>query len=216
MDFLVQIFKQVMDGIYEVCGDYGVAVVVVTVVIRLLLLPFSIKQRRQMRQQQEIGREVELLKRKYKNQQEKLEQELRKLYQEKGTGMGSCLLSILQFPIMLCLYNSIRLIAAAGTATVLLPWVSSLLVRDKTCILPAATVIIQLLPQTYPYIRYFKGLNLQKMSMPMILTVALTNSMFVFIIPSGVGLYYLVSGLFTAAEQLVLHIFALRKTAEGV
>lgn len=216
MDFLVQIFKQVMDGIYEVCGDYGVAVVVVTVVIRLLLLPFSIKQRRQMRQQQEIGREVELLKRKYKNQQEKLEQELRKLYQEKGTGMGSCLLSILQFPIMLCLYNSIRLIAAAGTATVLLPWVSSLLVRDKTCILPAATVIIQLLPQTYPYIRYFKGLNLQKMSMPMILTVALTNSMFVFIIPSGVGLYYLVSGLFTAAEQLVFHIFALRKTAEGV
>lgn len=216
MDFLVQIFKQVMDGIYKVCGDYGVAVVVVTVVIRLLLLPFSIKQRRQMRQQQEIGREVELLKRKYKNQQEKLEQELRKLYQEKGTGMGSCLLSILQFPIMLCLYNSIRLIAAAGTATVLLPWVSSLLVRDKTCILPAATVIIQLLPQTYPYIRYFKGLNLQKMSMPMILTVALTNSMFVFIIPSGVGLYYLVSGLFTAAEQLVFHIFALRKTAEGV
>lgn len=213
MDFFMQILRQTIEWIYGFCGDYGIAIVVITAMIRILLLPLNIQQRKQMGRQQEISREVELLKEKYKHQQEKLNEELQKLYQEKGTGMGSCLMSFLQLPIMMCLYNGIRVTVAAGTATVLLPWVSSLLVRDRTLILPIATLAIQLLPQTYPYIRYFRALNLQKMPVPMILTLLLANSMFVFVIPSGVGLYYLTSGLFTAAEQLVSYIWAVRRLA---
>lgn len=213
MDILVQGIKQVIEWIYGFCGDYGVAIVMITVAIRMLLLPLNVQQRKQMEKQQEISREVERLKEKYKNDQQKMNAELQKLYQEKGTGAGGCLMSFLQFPIMICLYNAIRLTAAAGTATVLLPWVSSLLVRDKTLVLPIATLIIQLLPQTFPYIRYFKALNLQKASMPMVLILLLTNSMFAFVIPSGVGLYYFVSGLFGAAEQLVFYIMSVRKMA---
>lgn len=198
---------------YSFTGDYGVAIALITVVVRALLVPLNVKQRAQMQKQQEISGEAEKLKEKYKNNPQKMNEELQKLYQEKGIGGLGCLLNFIQLPVMMCLYNGIRLTAAAGTATVLLPWVSSLLMRDQTLILPAATLMIQFLPQTYPYIRYFRELNLQKMTLPMALTLLFANSMFVFMIPSGVGLYYFVSGLFTAVEQLVVHVLAVRRMA---
>lgn len=125
--------------------------------------------------------------------------------------MGSCLISLMQFPVMMCLYQGIRLTAAAGAATVLLPWVPSLLVRDQMFLLPAATVAVQLLPQLYPYMRFFEKLRLQKPSFGMVLTLLLTGGMFAFFIPSGVGLYYFVSGAFSAAEQFGVHAMALRR-----
>ena len=97
----------------------------------------------------------------------------------------------------------------------LLPWVASLLVRDQRMILPVATLIVQFLPQLYPYIRYFKELELQKMSASMVLAMLAMNSMFVFVIPSGVGLYYFVSGVFTALEQLAVNVWSVKKLAEA-
>ncbi|MDO4321858.1 MAG: membrane protein insertase YidC [Lachnospiraceae bacterium] len=211
---VAQAVRQVIEWIYSFSGDYGVAIVLVTVCIRTLLIPLNIQQRKQMKRQQEISGEAERLKEKYKKNPQKMEEELQKLYQEKGFGTAGCLMSFVQAPIMLCLYNGIRLISAAGATTVLLPWVSSLLLRDQKMILPAATLIVQLLPQLYPYIRYFKELELQKMSVPMMLAMLAVNSTFVFVIPSGVGLYYFVSGLFHAAEQLAVNLWDVRRLAE--
>lgn len=215
MNLFVQGLRQGIEWIYQLTGDYGVAIVIITIAIRLFLLPLNIQQRKQMKKQQEISREVERLKEKYKNNPQKMNGEMQKLYQEKGIGGAGCLMSFIQFPIMMCLYQGIRLTAAAGTATLLLPWVSSLLVRDQAFVLPAATLIVQFLPQVYPYISSFKGLNLQKMSPSMMVTMLLMNSMFVFAIPSGVGLYYFVSGVFSAAEQLLMHCAALKKAAQA-
>lgn len=214
MEILAQGFRQVIEWIYTFSGDYGIAIVWITIAIRVILLPLNIQQRKQMERQQTLSEEVEKLKKKYRNDEQKLKQELQKLYQEKGTGGSGCLITLLQFPVMMCLYNGIRMTAAAGAATVLLPWVSSLLARDRTLILPTATLIVQFLPQTYPYLRYFKALNLRKLSPPMAVTLLLMNGMFAFMIPSGVGLYYFVSGLFSAAEQLTVYIFTLRKHRE--
>lgn len=210
MDILAQFFKTVIEWFYGFTGDYGIAIVLATVLIRSFLIPLNIRQRGQMKKQQEISKKAEDINEKYRKNEKKKNEELQKLYQEQGAGMGGCLISFLQLPIMICLYNAIRLTAAVGTATALLPWVSSLLTRDQTLILPVATLIVQILPQTYPYIRFFRALNLQKPAPSMMLTMLLANSLFVFAIPSGVGLYYLTSGLFTAAEQLIGNLFALR------
>lgn len=211
MNILAQAFQIVIDGIYGFTGDYGVAIVAVTLMIRFLLVPLNLRQRSQMAKQQEISKQAEEIRTKYRKNEKKQTEELQKLYQEQGTGMGGCLLSFLQLPIMLCLYQAIRMTAAVGTATVLLPWVSSLLVRDQTLLLPVATLIIQVLPQTYPYFRLFRDLKLQKTSLSMVLTMLLANSFFVFVIPSGVGLYYLVSGLFAAGEQFLCNFLAVRR-----
>lgn len=210
MNIFVDGLRQVIEGIYGFSGDYGVAIVLATVIIRVLLIPLNVKQRRQMKKQQAVSEKAELLKVKYKNNPKKLDEELRSLYQSEGTGMGSCLTCLIQLPVMMCLYQGIRLTAAAGAATVLMPWVSSLLLRDTTLILPIATLVVWILPQTYPYISFFKALNLQKTSPVMIGAMLLSNALFVFVIPSGVGLYYFVSGAFSAVEQLVVNILAVR------
>ncbi len=210
MESLAQIFGGIIKGLYEITGDYGVAIVLITVCIRCCLVPINIKQRKQMKKQKEISQQVAELKRKYGKNQEKLNKELQKLYQEQGTGMGSCILPFLQLPIMLGLYNAIRMISVAGATTILLPWVGSVLMKDPFFILPIVTILIQLLPQIYPYLSFFKSLDLQKTSGSTLCFLLLSNSIFAFMLPSGVGLYYLVSGLFVAVEQFVVNLLEVR------
>ncbi|MBQ6889182.1 MAG: membrane protein insertase YidC [Lachnospiraceae bacterium] len=211
MEILAQLFGILINGIYGLTKDYGVAIVMITIAIRACLVPLNIRQRQQMKKQQQTSKEVEALKAKYGKNQEKLNQELQKVYRKNGTGMGSCLLSFIQLPIMYGLYKAIQLVTLAGTTTVLLPWVTSILVKDQMLILPIATILVQILPQTYPYLRFFKDLKLQKAPAATIFILLLTNSFFVFVIPSGIGLYYFVSGLFVALEQFIVNIIEARK-----
>ena len=122
-----------------------------------------------------------------------------------------CLLSFIQLPIMIILYNGIRLAVVADVTIVLLPWVPSLLLRDSTYILPIITVFIQMFPQIFPYIGFFKELDLPKMSVPMVLILLFTNSWFASMIPAGIGLYYMVSGLCTSAEQVLEYVIRVKK-----
>ena len=211
MEMLVQFFETMINGIYAFTGDYGVAIVMITIVIRACMVPLNIRQRTQMKKQKEVSAQVELLKARYGKNQKKLNEELQKVYEKNPMGLGSCILPFLQIPVMYGLYNAIRVVALAGTTTVLLPWVTSILVRDHMLILPIATVLIQILPQTYPYLRFFKDLELQKAPLPTIMILLLANSLFVFAIPSGIGLYYFVSGLFTALEQFVVNLIEAQK-----
>jgi len=91
--------------------------------------------------------------------------------------------------------------------SVLLPWISSLLLSDGTGILPIGTLILQVLPMLFPYIPCFKKKQMQKTPMGTILMILIMNGMFVFMIPSGVGLYYFVSSLFTVLEQVIFLTF---------
>lgn len=211
MEILAQIFEIIINWIYSFTGDYGVAIVIITIAIRTCMIPFNIRQRKQMKQQKEIAKEIESIKAAYGKNKEKLNSELQKVYQKNPTGMGNCILPFIQLPIMYGLYNAIRMITLAGATTIVLPWVTSILVRDHMLILPIATVVIQILPQTYPYLRFFKDLELQKAPLPTVLILLLTNSLFVFAIPSGIGLYYFVSGVFTALEQFIVNFAEVHK-----
>lgn len=211
MEILSQIFELLINWIYELTQDYGVTIAIITIAIRSCLVPLNIRHRKQIKKQKETSLQAEALKAKYEKNQEKLNAELQELYQKNGTGMGSCLLSFIQLPIMYGLYHAIQTVALTSATTILLPWVTSILVRDQMLLLPIATIIIQILPQAYPYLSFFKGLQLQKAPLPTILILLLSNSFFVFAIPSGVGLYYFVSGLFVALEQFIMNVIEARK-----
>lgn len=203
MSILYEGIRQLIELMYSVCGDYGIAVVLITIIIRLCMIPLNRKQRQTMKQQQNFNLQVEEIKNKYKNNTSKMDKELQKLYKKEGNGSMGCLLTFLQFPIMIVLYNGIRLAITADVTTVLLPWVPSLLARDSTYILPIMTVFVQIFPQILPYISFFRKLNLTKMSISMILLLIFTNGCFVFMLPAGIELYYMVSGLFTLIELVI-------------
>lgn len=179
MSLLTGLFGEILKYIYGWTGDYGIAIVCLTVLVKLLLLPLQAVQRRKLEHPQK--------------------------------NPSGCLILLLQIPIMLCLYRSIRMSLIARVGTILLPWVESLLVRDASGILPVLSAAVQLLPQIMPYLTFFRSLNLPKPAPGQLLTSAVMTIIICFPLPSGVGMYYLVSGLFSAAEQTVRNIWCVRK-----
>lgn len=216
MEIISELFRSIIEFINVFTNDYGIAIVVITIAIRALLVPLNIKQRQSMKQQEQIGKDIELIKTKYKNDEQKQQEEITKYYKQNGTGIGSCLLSFIQLPIMIGLYRAIHAIATVGTATIVLPWVSSILAKDQFFILPIATIVVQLLPQTYPYFKIFKSLGLKKTPVSMMMVMIVLNCTYVFILPSGVGLYCFVSGVFAAIEQLITNVISARKNKYAI
>lgn len=213
MNSFIELLEQMIKWLFFITHDYGISIVIITIGVRLLLLPFNIKQRKQMIKQQEISKQVEEIKNKYKNNKEMQEKELVKFYSKNGIGMGSCLTTFIQFPVMICLYKAIRHITAIECGTIILPWISSLQMKDPFFVLPIATIIVPTLPQLYPYLRIFATLNIQKQTGSMLISMIIMNSIFVFMIPSGIGIYYFVSGLFQSVEQFIYNIICTRKAA---
>lgn len=201
MGILIEAFKAMIEIFYRISGDYGVSILLITVSVRIILLPLNIIQRKQMKKQQSLQKMAEQIKQRYEKNEKRMKDELQKLYESESAGGLGCILPFLQFPVMILLYRAILSVVTVGTGTILLPWIDSLLSRDTTWLLPIATLLIQLLPQLYPYIPYFESLQMPKQQFSMLLPMIVMNAVFVFAIPSGVGLYYFISGLFTAVEQ---------------
>lgn len=203
MNVVADFIGQIVQVFYAFTGDYGIAIVMITLAIKLLLLPLNIKQRAQLEKQKKVRQKVAEIQKKYANNQNKMNEELQKVYMENGFGSMGCLSTLVQMPIMIGLYYGIRNVITEDVTSVLLPWVSSLLLSDTTGILSIGTLILQIIPMLFPYMPCFKGKQMQKTPIGTIMMVLVMNGMFVFMIPSGVGLYYFVASLFTVVEQFI-------------
>lgn len=108
-DFFANILSYIIDPIYGLVGNYGVAVILFTVVVKILLVPLGVKQQRTMVKTKQIKPELDKIQSKYKNDKEKLNEETMKLYQKYDINpMGGCLPLLVQFPILLGLYRVIQ------------------------------------------------------------------------------------------------------------
>ena len=93
---------------YMVVRNYGVAIILFTIVVKMLLFPMSIKQQKSMAAQSKLAAKQKELQAKYANNKMKYQEELQKLYDKEGVHpMGGCLTTLLPFPIMLGLYYSV-------------------------------------------------------------------------------------------------------------
>ncbi len=96
-------------GIYTFVGSYGWTIILFTLIIKLVLVPLNIKQQKSMKKTQALQPKLAKLQEKYAQDKEKLSQETMKLYQEAGVNpMGGCLPMLIQFPVLIALYNIIR------------------------------------------------------------------------------------------------------------
>lgn len=203
MNVIADFIGQVVQVFYVFTGDYGIAIIMITLAIKLMLLPLNVKQRAQLEKQKEVSQKVAEIQKKYANNQNKMNEELQKVYAENGLGSMGCLSTLIQMPIMIGLYHGIKNVITEDATSVLLPWISSLLLSDATGMLPIGTLILQIIPMLFPYMPCFGKKQMQKTPMGTIIMLLVMNGMFVFMIPSGVGLYYFVSSLFTVIEQFV-------------
>jgi len=93
---------------YSIIHDFGLAIVLVTITIRLALYPLYVTQIRSQRAMQEVAPAMEELKKKYGKDRQRFSQEQMKLYSERGVNPAAgCLPLVLQMPLLIALYNSL-------------------------------------------------------------------------------------------------------------
>ena len=102
-------FAALMRLFYNLTGSYGVAIILFTLVIKLILLPFQMKSKKSMVRMSRMSGKLEEIRKKYANNQAKMNEEMQRFYQEEGINpMSGCLWSFIPFPILLALYYIIR------------------------------------------------------------------------------------------------------------
>lgn len=102
-------FAQLLRFFYHFTGSYGVALILFTLAVKLVLLPFQLKSKKNMLRMNRLQPKMKELQEKYANNQRKLNEEMQFLYASEGLNpMGGCLWSMLPFPIIIALYSIIR------------------------------------------------------------------------------------------------------------
>lgn len=110
------IFQGLLDGLgwvlawlYDVIPNYGVSIIVLTVVLRFLLFPLGMKQIKSMQAMQALQPKIKDIQKKYKNNKQKAQEETMRLYKEAGVNpLGGCLPVLAQFPLLIAMYAVLR------------------------------------------------------------------------------------------------------------
>lgn len=102
-------FGALLGFFYDVVPNYGIAIITLTVAIRLLLFPLTSKQARSMAEMQRVQPEIKKIQQKYKDDRQKLNEELMAFYKEhKINPLAGCLPLLAQFPIFIALFQVLR------------------------------------------------------------------------------------------------------------
>lgn len=188
---------------HGVVGNWGFAIILLTVFIKLLLLPLTTYSMRSMRKMAKLKPQIEEIQKKYKDDRAKQQQETMALYKSHGASpFIGCLPMFLQMPIWFALYRMIRTAAELYQAE--FAWMSDLTLTDPLYILPVILVVAmffqtRLTPTTGDHMQ-------QKILM---YGMPLMFGAISFVLPAGLVLYMLVNTILTA-----LHSFYMYRTED--
>ena len=196
-------------ALYEVIPNYGVVLIIFSVIVKLLVYPLTKKSYQSMKAMQVLQPEVVSLREKYKSDPQKLNQATMKLYKERGVNpLGGCLPMLLQMPLLFALFIVFRsTIELRGAPFVL--WISDLSQPDALIPLPFSLPLygdqISLLPLLMGASMFVQ----QKMTTSPVnpQQKMMTQFMSVFFVilfnqfPSGLNLYYTLFNVFTIIQQ---------------
>lgn len=183
---------------YKVVGNYGWAIVLIAVLMKVLFTPLTLKSLKSMEKLREMQPKIKALQKIYKDDPERLNKEIMNLYKEYGVNpFSGCLPMLLQLPIIWALYQVLRVSVEFRQASFIL-WIKDLSYKDPYYILPilwGLTSILQSLIQSQPQDKSSKFLGLV---MPIIFVFIL------FSLPSGISLYWLVFNILSIFEILFI------------
>ena len=215
MDWLITIFTGLLSSISEITGDWGLAIVILTLAIKLLFFPLRVKGARFQQVGVLVADKRKLLQEKYRNDQQRLAAEIAKVYQEhKYFPLQSIMRILFQAPVMMGLYFSL----SQGLMTMdswLLPWVESLGLPDPSRLLPLISGAVAGLVQKLSSINSFGGEQLPALQTTiMALVITMVTIFFLWQAPAGVALYWTTSNLAALAENRFIMRLQPRRTIE--
>lgn len=201
LEILAAPLLDLLRWIYGYVGNYGVAIIILTIIVRLVLFPLTYKGMKSMKRMQQLSPRMKKLQAKYKNNKEKLNKEMMALYRKNRVNpLGGCLPMLLQLPVFFALYSSLSSAVELRHAPFML-WISDLSQPDGLGITPllmGASMYFQqkLTPQT----AMMDSTQAKVMQMlPFIFTI------FTFTFPSGLTLYWVTSNILSIAQQQIIN-----------
>ena len=118
------LFENLLVAINQIVGNYGWAVIIFSLLIKAVLLPLDIKSRKSMRAMQALNPKMEELKKRYKDDQEKLNRKMNELYKKnKVNPLSGCLPMLIQLPVLFIMFAAMRNIAAELQLTQMFNWI---------------------------------------------------------------------------------------------
>ncbi|MFP4332885.1 MAG: membrane protein insertase YidC, partial [Campylobacterales bacterium] len=191
------IFLMYLEGLV---GNWGWAIVLLTLVVRIILYPLTYKGMVSMQKLKDLAPKIKELQRKYKDDKQKLQMHMMDMYKKNGANpLGGCLPILLQMPIFfaiyMVLYNAIEL---KGAGWIL--WINDLSVMDPYYILPILMGGSMYLHQVLTPTTFQDPLQEKLFKfLPLIFTF------FFLTFPSGLVLYWFVNNLFSIAQQWIIN-----------
>jgi YidC/Oxa1 family membrane protein insertase len=191
--------------------NYGISIVLVTILIRLVLLPLMIKQTKSSKAMQELQPEMKKLKEKYSSKdqktQKKLQEETMKLFQENGANpLAGCFPILIQMPILIAFYHAIMRTGAIAEHTFL--WFS---LGSPDYILPIIAGITTFIQQK---LMLGKTGNINPQMAMMTYVMPLMIGTFAFFFPAALALYWVVGNIFMIVQTYFIYGSDTPKTSE--
>jgi YidC/Oxa1 family membrane protein insertase len=201
-------------------GNYGVAIILLTILMRIVLLPLSIKQTKSMIAMQKLQPQLKEIQKKFKDDREKMGQEMMKLYKEnKVSPLGGCLPLLLQLPIIFAVFEVLRSLSTASTY-------QYIFLAHQTKAQFSANLMFLGMNITYTGSKLWSGGDYVQVVVLVLLTVVtgyvtakmmttdpkqakmmalmpLMMGVFAWILPAGVTIYIIVTNIFTLVQQYI-------------
>ena len=197
----------VLRFIHEYVGNYGVTIVLLTCMIKLLFVPLQYKSYKSMKMMRVIQPKIKEVQEKYKGDRDRLNKELMKLYREqKVNPLGGFLPMFLQMPVFISLFNVLYMTIDLRQAPFML-WVTDLSLQDPFYVLPVLMGVSMFIQQKITP----TTMDPMQAKIMLVLPIGLT---FLFInFPAGLVLYWLTNNTLTITQQLVTDRFFLHDKA---
>ncbi|CUH95552.1 putative membrane protein [Propionispora sp. 2/2-37] len=183
--------------------NYGAAIILLTVAIKALFFPLSLKQIESMRKMRELGPQLKALRAKYKNDLHKQQQEITLLYKKSGVNpLSGCLPLLIQMPFLTGIFYTIKNFSYASQPSFL--WIKNLAGTDPFYILPFLAALTT-------YISSQQSMTDSSQNRAMLIIVPFIIGFMTLRFPAGLGLYWVVSNLIQIMQQWFLY----RKPVSG-
>lgn len=202
----VGLMKHALEFLATTTGSPGLAIIIFTVGVKLVLTPLNLKTIRSQREMQNLQPKIKALQKRYKDDRQKLSAETMRLYQEHNINpMSSCLPILFQLPIFWGMYQSLDQLSktAGGPFQEAFLWLPSLGLADPLHIMPFVAAFFQLIQtrMSMPTGKYKPTDPQQKMMTQLMQFLPITVIIFGWSFPSGLVLYWATQSVFGAVQQ---------------
>ena len=212
MNWFINIILQALNFFYIISGNYGLAIILLTIAINIALYPLTLSSIVQMAAIQKIQPKINEIQKKHKEKPDQMQKEIMEIYKkERINPLGGCLPLLLKIPFLIALFVSLQsqefikmINMAHGRAGFL--WINNLAKPD-----PYYILIILIAATTYFAQKTMPGSG-QQQTAGMMLIMPIFIAIISISFPSGVQIYWVISNLVAIAQQIYIAKYVSRET----